>query len=162
VPLFNQQVPDGSLSTGRPVWQDFVHFLPNVAGATGSFDANGYYTRVLLGAGTNTLSGGLLGTVTNLLGVVTNLVGISPGGAPLTGARPTWVGAPTPADFRPDVPCTSQRVPSLAADAAAPDLSSTQVPAPRPLSHKALMRQIAKASGGSTSLTAQTNGVGAP
>ena len=54
-------MPDGSLSTGRPVWQDFVHFLPNVAGATGSFDANGPYTRVLAGAGTNSLTGGLLG-----------------------------------------------------------------------------------------------------
>ena len=39
-----------------------MHFLPNVAGATGNFDANGPYTRVLAGAGTNTLSGGLLGT----------------------------------------------------------------------------------------------------
>ncbi len=160
VPLFNQQVPDGPLSTGRPVWQDFVHFLPNVAGATGSFDANGYYTRVLAGAGTNSLSGGLLGTVTNLLGTVTNLVGISPGGAPLRGARPAWVGAPTPAFFRPDVPCTSQTLPGLAADAASPDLASTHVAAPKPLSHKALLRQIARASGTASSLGARTNGVG--
>jgi hypothetical protein len=159
VPLFNEQVPDGSLSTGRPVWQDFVHFLPNVAGATGSFDANGYYTRVLVGAGTNTLTGGLLGTITTLLGTVTNLVGIDPGGAPLSGARPAWVGPPTPADFRPDVPCTSQTLPSLAAPAAAPDLSSTQVAAPKPISHKALVREIARASGSNTSLSAQTNGV---
>ncbi len=161
VPLFNEQVPDGSLSTGRPVWQDFVHFLPNVAGATGSFDANGYYTRVLVGAGNNTLSGGLLGTITNLLGVVTNLVGIDPGGAPLSGARPTWVGPPTPADFRPDVPCTSQTLPSLASPAAAPDLSSRQAAAPKPVSHKQLLREIARASGTSTSLSAQTSGVGA-
>ncbi|MDQ6605071.1 MAG: MlaD family protein [Actinomycetota bacterium] len=161
VPLFNEQVPDGSLSTGRPVWQDFVHFLPNVAGATGSFDANGYYTRVLAGAGTNTLSGGLLGTVTTLVGTVTNLVGIDPGGAPLTGARPAWVGAPTPADFRPDVPCTSQTLPSLAAPAAAPDLASTHVAAAKPLSHKALVREIAQASGAPTRLSAHANGVGA-
>ena len=60
-PIFNQQVPDGSLSTGRPVWQDFVHFLPNIAGASGNFDANGPYTRVLAGAGTNTLTGGVAG-----------------------------------------------------------------------------------------------------
>jgi phospholipid/cholesterol/gamma-HCH transport system substrate-binding protein len=161
VPLFNEQVPDGPLSTGRPVWQDFVHFLPNVAGATGSFDANGHYTRVLAGAGTNILSGGLLGTVTGLLGTVTNLVGIDPGGAPLTGARPTWVGAPTAADFRPDVPCTSQTLPSLAAPAAAPDLASTHVAAVKPLSHTALVREIAKASGTTTSLSAKTSGVGA-
>ncbi len=161
VPLFNEQVPDGPLSTGRPVWQDFVHFLPNVAGATGSFDANGYYTRTLVGAGNNTLSGGLLGTVTSLLGTVTNLVGLSPGGAPLSGARPTWVGAPTPAMFRPDVPCTSQRVPSLAADAAAPDLVTTHVAAAKPISQKALMRELAKASGTTGSLSAQTNGVSA-
>src|SRR5205823_6293227 len=31
LPTLQKQVPDGPLSTGRPVWQDFVHFLPNVA-----------------------------------------------------------------------------------------------------------------------------------
>ncbi len=52
LPILKSTVPDGSLSTGQPVWQEFVHFLPGVAGASGSFDADGPYTRVLLGAGT--------------------------------------------------------------------------------------------------------------
>ncbi len=40
-PILEAKVPDGSLSSGNPVWQDFVHFLPGVAGASASFDGNG-------------------------------------------------------------------------------------------------------------------------
>ena len=60
-PILKSEVPDGSLSTGRPVWQDFAHFLPGVAGATASFDGNGPYTRVLANAGTDSITGGILG-----------------------------------------------------------------------------------------------------
>ena len=45
-----------------------------------------------------------------------------PGGSSISGARPQWVGDLTSADFRPDVPCSSQALPSLGATAAAPDL----------------------------------------
>ena len=45
-----------------------------------------------------------------------------PGATALQGARPQWVGDLTPADFRPDVPCTTQKVPSLASQTAPPDL----------------------------------------
>src|SRR5262249_39341250 len=55
-PILTQEVPDGRLSSGLPVWKDFIHFLPNVAGASASFDANGPYTRALAGIGTNILS----------------------------------------------------------------------------------------------------------
>ena len=118
IPIFRAQVPDGSLSTGRPVWQDFAHFLPGVGGASGSFDANGPYTRVLAGAGTNSLTGGALGS-SPILG---QLVGSAPpGGTSLLGARPAWVGDLTPQDFRPDIACATQKVPSLASPAAAGD-----------------------------------------
>jgi phospholipid/cholesterol/gamma-HCH transport system substrate-binding protein len=135
-PLLHQSVPDGSLSTGRPVWQDFAHFLPGVAGASGNFDANGPYTRVLAAAGTNTLSSGGAGDGGGLLGALGGLLksgGVfstaPPGGSSITGARPQWVGAVTSADFRPDVPCATQTIPSLGATAAAPDLRRISAPA---------------------------------
>ncbi len=115
--VLTKDVPDGSLSTGRPVLQDFLHFLPSLAGASGSFDGDGPYTRFLAGAGPNTLSGSALGQ---------KLVGTAPPGTKtLVGARPHWVGDLTARDFRPDVPCTSQPVPSLAARSVPPDFKST-------------------------------------
>jgi hypothetical protein len=96
------------------VWQDFDHFLGGVAGASASFDADGPYTRFLAGAGTNTLSGTFGGQ---------QLVATAPaGGTELQGARPQWVGTLTPAAFRPDVPCTTQKLPSLASATAPADL----------------------------------------
>ncbi len=115
VPVLNQVVPDGKLSTGRPVWQDFNHFLGGVASASASFDANGPYTRFLAGAGPDTLSGSSGGQ--KLVSTV------APGGGDLQGARPQWVGDLTPSDYRPDASCTSQKLPSLAAKTAAPDLT---------------------------------------
>jgi virulence factor Mce-like protein len=114
VPILRQRVPDGSLSTGRPVWQDFVHFLGGVAGASGSFDADGPYTRFLAGAGDNTLSGTFDGQ--SLLATA------PPGGQALEGSRPSWVGPLSSSDFRPDVPCTSQKLPSLTSATVSPDL----------------------------------------
>ncbi|MEA2158113.1 MAG: phospholipid/cholesterol/gamma-HCH transport system substrate-binding protein [Solirubrobacteraceae bacterium] len=141
-PIFNQQVPDGSLSTGRPVWQDFVHFLPNIAGASGNFDANGPYVRVLTGAGTNSLSGGVLGSIP-LLG---QIVGASPpGGSSLLGARPSWVGTLRPADFRPDAKCATQKLPSLVSPAAASDLRAARGTSPSPVSRPQLQRSLARA-----------------
>jgi phospholipid/cholesterol/gamma-HCH transport system substrate-binding protein len=141
-PIFNHQVPDGSLSTGRPVWQDFVHFLPNIAGASGNFDANGPYVRVLTGAGTNSLSGGVLGSIP-LLG---QIVGASPpGGSSLLGARPSWVGTLRPADFRPDAKCATQKLPSLVSPAAASDLRAARGTSPSPVSRPQLQRSLARA-----------------
>jgi hypothetical protein len=118
------------------VWQDFAHFLPGVAGASGSFDANGPYTRVLAGAGTNTLSSGGSGNGGGLLGVLGGLLGTGgvfstppPGGSAITGARPQWVGDLASADFHPEVPCSTQAIPSLGAKAAAPDLRRSSSPA---------------------------------
>jgi virulence factor Mce-like protein len=113
IPILVQEVPDGSLSTGNTVLQDFMHFLPGVAGASGSFDGNGPYTRFLAGAGDNTLTGSFGGGV----------VGTTPpGGGSIEGARPQWIGDLKPGDFRPDVSCSTQKLPSLAATTAASDL----------------------------------------
>jgi hypothetical protein len=121
VPIFKAQVPDGPLSSGRPVWQDFVHFLPSVAGASGSFDANGPYTRTLAGAGPNTLTG-----LPNIPGIGQLVGSAPPGGGSLIGARPSWIGDLTSAQFHPEARCAKQRVPNLAAPAAAADLRSTR------------------------------------
>lgn len=115
IPIITQQVPDGSLSTGESVLQDFIHFLPGLAGASASFDGNGPYTRFLAGAGTNTLTGSFDG----------GIVGTPPpNGGTIQGIRPGWIGDLKPRDFRPDVPCTTQRLPSLAATTTPTDLRS--------------------------------------
>ncbi len=111
VPILNKVVPDGILTSHRKVWQDFVHFLPNVAGATGSFDGNGPSTRTLAGGGSDSLTGGDFGTIPGIGKIVGSA---PPGNDSLQGARPHWVGDLQPSDFRPDVQCSSQPVPSLA------------------------------------------------
>jgi ABC-type transporter Mla subunit MlaD len=115
LPILKKTVPDGPLSTGLPVWQDFLHFLPGVGGASGSFDANGPYTRVLLGAGSDSLSGAFGGQL--LLSTP------PPGGSSLQGSRPQWVGDLTPDEFHPEAACAAQPLPSLASGTGSPDLS---------------------------------------
>jgi ABC-type transporter Mla subunit MlaD len=144
-PILNTEVPDGVLSTGDPVWKDFVHFLPNIAGASASFDANGPYTKVLAGAGTNTLE------FLNNVPILGQLVGSqAPGGGTIQGARPAWVGALTASDFRPDVPCSSQPVPSLAAPTAAPDTRAVHSSPPTVSAQSVLadIKRAAKAGSG--------------
>jgi hypothetical protein len=137
-PVLTSEVPDGILSTGVPVWKDFIHFLPNVGGASGSFDANGPYTRALVGVGTNGFSIPNFPILGQLFGTA------PPGNNSLQGARPAWVGDLTPADFRPDVPCTTQPVPSLASPTAAPDGHAAQGSGPSPTAATAFKRQLAR------------------
>jgi phospholipid/cholesterol/gamma-HCH transport system substrate-binding protein len=118
VPVLNETVPDGSLSTGQPAWQEFDHLLTNVAGADQDFDANGYWIRVLQGAGTNGLDIGKLPVIGSLLGSSSSSTdGVS-------GARPVWVGDLLPSDFNPGASCSSQPIPSLSSATAAPDFRS--------------------------------------
>ncbi len=131
-PILNSTVQDGSLSTGQPVWQEFVHFLPNVAAATGDFDSDGHYTRVLLGEGDDAvLSGplaGILKTVsTTLGGGAGGLIGILPGGggSSIEGATPQWIGTLPASAFRPDVSCAGQKLPKLTDITADADAGST-------------------------------------
>jgi virulence factor Mce-like protein len=108
-PILKSTVPDGSLSTGAPVWQDFVHLLSGLTNAVQNFDGNGYWIRVIGSTGNNSLSVTRLGS---LLG--------GSGSSSFAGARPHWVGDLNSSDFRPDVPCSSQPVPSLSASASGP------------------------------------------
>lgn len=118
-PVLTSAVKDGALSSGRPVWQDFVHALVGLAGQGSNFDANGHWDRFTEGVGTNTLAG--LGT----LPLVGQLVGDVPSaGSNLQGARPAWVGDLTNDVYQPGVPCTTQATPNLTAVTAAPDLRS--------------------------------------
>lgn len=158
-PILHRVVPDGSLSSGQPVWRDFVHFLPGVAGASGGFDANGPYTRVLASAGTNTLSGG--GSLLGTLPIIGKLVGTAPpGGSSLTGASPAWVGDLKPSDFRPDKPCTKQKLPNLASHQVAADLRARHAPAAKamtvPQARAAMARGAAAHSGAGTNSGART------
>lgn len=114
-PILTSVVPDGALSTGEPVWRDFVHFVVGLTSATQDFDGNGYWTRLITGAGETGLSIGQLPGLGQALGA-------TPGTSGIEGARPRWVGDLTASDFRPDAPCATQPVPSLSASTAAPDL----------------------------------------
>jgi hypothetical protein len=139
-PILTSIIPDGTLTTHRPVWQDFVHFLPGVAGATANFDANGPYTRVLVGTGTSTPE-----SLATLPGIGQLFGSAPPGGGTLGGTSPSWVGTLTPSVFRPDVPCASDAVPSLAAPAAASDFRTVHTSPPAPLQTHGLKALIAAA-----------------
>jgi virulence factor Mce-like protein len=113
MPTLRKPVDDGPLSSGRPVWQDFLHATVGLASGAQNFDANGPWFRYLGSVGPSTVSTGSVPGLGELLGSTTQ---------PIIGARPLWLGpghAPPP--FRPDAPCTKQ---------APPDLSATTGPAP--------------------------------
>jgi phospholipid/cholesterol/gamma-HCH transport system substrate-binding protein len=157
LPVLQERVPDGALSTNEPVWKDFIHFLPSLASASGQFDGNGPYIRNLVGAGDNSVqSGAGLGSVPGL----GQLVGTSPGGSTIEGARPQWVGTLTSSAFRPDVPCASDPVPDLSATPAAPDLrpdhSSAEALHP---TLPQLERDLLRAAGGRRAAVTATRGV---
>jgi virulence factor Mce-like protein len=101
-PVLNSKVPDGSLSTGQPVWQEFVHFIVGLASADQDFDGNGYWIRSILGTGTNSASVG-------------QLTGTTASTPSVAGSSPRWVGELKPSDYRPDASCSSQPVVNLSA-----------------------------------------------
>ncbi len=120
VPLLNETVQDGSLSTGDPVWKDIVHMLPNLSAASGNFDANGPYLRALIGLDNQSLPSSLLGSIPgvgSLVGTIAStLTGSSSSSASSSTASvstaPTWDGDLTASDFRPDVLCSTQPLPT--------------------------------------------------
>lgn len=122
-PLLRETVQDGSLSTGVPVYQDLVHMLPNLAAASGNFDSDGPYLRALIGLGNNSLPSSLLGSDPGVGPLVGTIAGSGPSAAtsPSTPTSPSsasvstapqWVGDLTASDFRPDVLCSSQPLPT--------------------------------------------------
>jgi hypothetical protein len=102
LPTLNEEVPDGPLSTGDPVWLDALHLFSNVASFTGGFDGNGSAARA--GVTENaTVSNSLIPG----LGAVTNF------GPQFKGVRPTWLGYGVDPAYRPDQWCDQQPLPDL-------------------------------------------------
>lgn len=112
IPVLEAKLDDGALTTGRPVWQDTASALPGLAGASGSFDANGAWVRYNSGIGEQSVS---TGTVAN--GVVPSLASVLSGttSSPPIGSRPTWLGTGHLPPFRPDVGCATNAPPDLQA-----------------------------------------------
>jgi hypothetical protein len=104
LPVLNQVVPDGSLSSNRPVWQDFVHGTVGLASASQNFDGNGFHIRYLGGLGTSTVATGNLPGIGQLFGAVNQQ---------LQGSRPVWLGDGVVPPFRPDADCAAQPLPDL-------------------------------------------------
>jgi len=102
--VLEREVPDGELSTGRPVWQDFAHMLVGRSSASQNFDGNGYALRYQIGLGRQTLSTANL----PVLGPLTSL------GAPANlRSRPLPRADRKPPPVTSSEPCSSQPVPSL-------------------------------------------------
>jgi hypothetical protein len=101
IPTLNTEVPDGPLSTGRPVWQDLLHFGAALASFSNTFDGNGIALR--------------LGTQFSEVGLTAQL----PGGGKLYGAgdivgrAPVALNKAEDLQMRPDAPCTEQDLPKL-------------------------------------------------
>jgi virulence factor Mce-like protein len=119
VPLLDETVQDGSLSTGDPVWKDIVHMLPNLSAASGNFDSNGPYLRALIGLDNQSVPSSLLGSVPgvgSLVGTIaSSLTGSSSSSTSSSASvstAPTWDGDLTASDFRPDVLCSTQPLPT--------------------------------------------------
>ncbi len=118
MPTLRSPVDDGPLSSGRPVWQDFLHATVGLASAAQNFDANGPWFRYLGAIGPGTVSTGAIPGLGQLFGTTPQ---------PLLGSRPVWLGPGRTPPFRPDAPCTKQ---------AAPDLSASTGPATSPTTTK--------------------------
>ena len=97
VPWGNDRVPDDAFGNSGPVHQEAAKVLPNLAGESRSFDANGQWFKVLGQGGTETfdLGNGTLGTALE----------------PFQGVNPPPDRTLPP--YRPDVPCETQEPPNL-------------------------------------------------
>jgi virulence factor Mce-like protein len=114
VPVMDQPVNDGRLSTGQPVWQELARYPVGLTSSAQNFAGNGYGVRYSFG-----LSEQLVGTN---LGSVDNLLMLGPKNDPLIGARPAYVPGSQP-PLAPNADCTAQPLTSLAA---------SNAPAPKP------------------------------
>ena len=124
-PVLNSKLDDGALSSGRPVWQDFLHGLVGLTSSSQSFDANGLWMRYLFAADSASI----------------------PAPDP-TGARPVWRGpgvAPPP--YRPDAPCSDQAKPNLAAPAGGPGAAARSATPDRPPGLADIRRVLRQRSG---------------
>jgi phospholipid/cholesterol/gamma-HCH transport system substrate-binding protein len=105
VPMLNEKVDDGSLSTGDPAWLDLLHSGTGLSGLSSDFDANGVAVRAGVTAGDQTVTANVAG-----LG---KLVGSAAGA--IEGVDPQWLGPDVEPPWRPDQSCVKQQLPDLGA-----------------------------------------------
>lgn len=119
VPTLNKTIDDGPNSSGRPVWQDLVHFGATLAGASPNFDGNGTTIRLGLTQGEVSMQLPIPG-----FGTLT-------GGKQIEGVNPTWLGSGVDPPYRPDANCAAQQVPDLGARAGGPPADFSPAPTAR-------------------------------
>ena len=103
LPTLEKSVDDGALSTGQPVYRDFLDSIVGLASASQNFDGNGTAVRYHAGFGDEMVSLGSHNPEP--------LVGLT--SQPILGSRPRYTGVQPP--FRPDVPCGQTEAPDLKA-----------------------------------------------
>ncbi|MEY2441269.1 MAG: phospholipid/cholesterol/gamma-HCH transport system substrate-binding protein [bacterium] len=148
VPFGNDTLVDKAFPTHGPVYQEIPKALPNLAGESRSFDANGPWFKVLGSAGAETLNvgNGIFGSA------IEPILGNNP---PPVRTRPA---------LRPDVPCETQEQPDLRSiprgvPAAIPNASGTaQRVAKAQASAVAVLREQLKGTGRTVSDTPATIG----
>jgi phospholipid/cholesterol/gamma-HCH transport system substrate-binding protein len=144
-PILESVVPDANLSSGRPVWQDFIHFLPNLVSTGQNFDGNGHWVRLMFSGGaSNEVSLGSLPGIGQVLGTAPS----SSSNSAIQGVRPVWQGTLSPDAFHPEAACADQKVPSLVSAGAAPDerpIHAGSTPAGRRLTLADVRRALEKA-----------------
>ena len=115
-PVLESKLDDGRFSTNLPAYKELLDGFVGLASASQNFDGDGPAVRYNGGYGEQLISTGKLPSGDRLFGT---------SAAPLLGSRPRPPAAQPP--FRPDVPCTSQDVPKLAATAAPPAAQARRV-----------------------------------
>jgi phospholipid/cholesterol/gamma-HCH transport system substrate-binding protein len=94
LPAAQSAVDDGQLSSGQPLWQDFLHAFVGLSSGGQNFTANGQYFRANGAVGPTQAIGSGASTVLQT--------------GNLSGTRPAWNGPNGAPALRPDVSCTTQ------------------------------------------------------
>ena len=106
LPVLSTPVEDGRHTSGQPPWQELLHSMLGLAGASQDFDGNGTAVRYMAGFGEQLISTGRLPSVGRLQGLAQ---------APIEGARPAPPQGKPP--FRPGAECREQKLVDLKAEA---------------------------------------------
>lgn len=104
IPALQQDVPDGPLTLGQPVWLQLLHAFAAFGSASQGFDANGATLRLGLNEGDNSLFGSIPSLSDN---------SAIAGGGDILGVSPQWLGTGIKPLKRVDQECEDQKVPDL-------------------------------------------------
>lgn len=135
LPVLEATVPDGSLSSGQPVWEQVLKATAGLTSATQNFDGTGYYTRYSFGSGEDIVS---LGDATAPAQQLFAMGAID-------GSRPPKPDRLPP--FRPGEPCEAQPLADLRVATRAP-VAQRRVAALSPSTLRALGRLLEGPGGG--------------